>query len=92
MRGKPKTIPSVSHGRKSISDTGQIPAPYDQNRALKCVQSNEACSTTNSTSESNTPTDENFVNDDIIEENSHVIPPTRKSASVQRGRKGQAAQ
>jgi hypothetical protein len=92
MSGKPKNIPSASHERKSINDTGQMPAPYDQNRALKCVQSNEACATTSNSSMGDTPSDENFVNDDIIEENSHVIPPTRKSATVQRGRKGPAAQ
>lgn len=35
---------------------------------------------------SDAPTDENFVDDDIIEENSHVIPPVRK-ASGSNGRK-----
>jgi hypothetical protein len=37
---------------------------------------------------SDSPMDENFVNDDIIEENSHVIPPTKKSGSESAGKHG----
>jgi hypothetical protein len=76
MRGKPKTIPSPARDRSKGSDSRQIPVPYDQNRANKGVsQMNEV----RMSSGSDAPTDENFVNDDIIEENSHVIPPTRKT-------------
>ena len=88
MNAKPKAIPSVFHDWTSISDTEQMPMPYDQNRAQKRLQSKEAISPTES--ESNSPMDENFVNDDIIEENSHVIPPARKPA-ILRGRKRNAA-
>jgi hypothetical protein len=85
MSGKPKTIPSASRDHSKVSDSRQIPVPYDQNRAsTSASRTNEAGMRS---SGSDAPTDENFVNDDIIEENSHVIPPTRQTTSEQ-GSKG----
>lgn len=79
MSGKPKTIPSLSHQKKSMSDPGQM--PYDQNRAHRSTQSHETHMTAGGASEKkvgDAPTDENLVNDDVIEQNSHVIPPLKK--------------
>jgi hypothetical protein len=100
MSGKPKTIPSASRNRQNSRESQQTPPPRDHNRAQKCVEPGKASIgalvTAGSTfaSSSDSPTDENFVNDDIIEENSHVIPPTKKSggeSAGKRGKKGQQA-
>jgi hypothetical protein len=77
MSGKPKTIPSPSRERSTVSDSREIPVPYDQ---------------MNVSSGSESPTDENFVNDDIIEENSHVIPPVKKTAGKQTSKRKDATQ
>lgn len=94
MSGKPKTIPSASRNRQSTGELQQVPPSPDENRAQKYAKSGKAGLgapvTANSApaSSSDSPTDENFVNDDIIEENSHVIPPTKKSASNTSGKRG----
>jgi len=75
MNAKPKTIPSPSRDRSNANDSRQIPTPHTQNHG-----------TSMSSSGSDAPMDENFVNDDIIEENSHVIPPTKKSVSKRPGK------
>jgi hypothetical protein len=99
MSGKPKTIPSASRNRQSSRESQQALPPSDQNRAQKCVESGKAgisapvtAKSTFASSNSDSPTDENFVNDDIIEENSHVIPPVRKSGSGNAGKHGKKGQ
>lgn len=96
MSGKPKTIPSAPRNRQDTGDSRQRPSPCDQNRAQKCVESGKAGIgapvTANSSCSSDSPTDENFVNDDIIEENSHVIPPVKKSGSGNAGKHGRKGQ
>jgi hypothetical protein len=86
MSGKPKTIPSPSRERTTVSDSREIPVPYDQNRA------NKLAGQMNVSSGSESPTDENFVNDDIIEENSHVIPPVKKTDGKQTSKRRDATQ
>ncbi|QIF02380.1 hypothetical protein [Roseimicrobium sp. ORNL1] len=94
MSGKPRTIPSASRNRHSTDESQQMPPAGDQSQAQKRVESGKAGLSTPVTasstfaSSSDSPTDENFVNDDIIEENSHVIPPTKKSGSRNAGKHG----
>lgn len=52
--------------RTCTTGTSQRSLPYDQNRLGTRSASSRG---------SDAPTDENLVDDDIIEENSHVIPP-----------------
>lgn len=90
MSGKPKTIPSPARDRSKVSESQEIPVPYDQNLASKSMAQTDESRMNSSGGDA--PTDENFVNDDIIEENSHVIPPVKKTAGKQTNKRQAAAQ
>lgn len=76
----PEPTIASTEGRQSVTDSSQRPLPYDQNRAqLGCGPEEE---------KEEGPKDENFVDDDIIENNSHVITITRPRTAY----KGQALQ